>query len=285
MDFLGLVREIELNKWCVHGIEVYQDGKLVETYGDTVESRYPIYSATKTITSVAVGIAVDEGRLKLNDYILEYISEKVKNKLSQEQLKSFSAIRIRDLLTMSVQGFSFRPEGDSWLDYSLACPVTLDSSRRVHYSNISAYLVGVAAASAVGESLYDYLDRRLFKPLGIYKPSYGKCPEGYFYGASHMELSVNELSKIGLLLYNKGLFQGKRVVSEDYVDEATSFNGKEAKAYGYLIWSYRDGYSINGKWGQRCLVLPKEGIMITYLSHMEDNSEQLLQAVEKYLLK
>lgn len=284
MDFQGLVREIELNKWCVHGIEMYHNGKLIESYRDTVENRYPIYSATKTITSIAVGMAVDEEKLKLCDSLMKYIPEDNKSKLSDEQLKSYRYISIKDLLTMSVQGFSFRPEGDSWLDYTLACPVTLDSSK-VHYSNISAYLVGVAASSAVGENLCDYLDRRLFQPLGIKNPPYGKCPEGYFYGASHMELSVNELSRIGLLLYNKGLYQGNRIVSKAYIDEATSFGGTEANAYGYLIWNYRDGFSINGKWGQRCLILPKEGIMITYLAHMEDNSEWLLQAVEKYLLK
>ncbi len=284
MDFQGLVSEIELNKWSVHGIEVYQHNKLVEAYGDTTESRYPIYSATKTITSIAAGMAVDDGRLGFSDYLLKYIPEESKSKLSEEQLNHYSVIRIRDLLTMSVQGFSFRPEGDSWLDYSLECPVTLESGGKVHYSNISAYLVGVATSAAVGENLYDYLDRRLFQPLGIKNPPYRKCPEGYFYGASHMELSVNELSRIGLLLYNKGLYQGKRIVSKAYIVEATSFSETETKAYGYLIWKYRDGYSINGKWGQRCLVLPNQGLIITYLSHMEDNDQQLLAAVEKYLL-
>ncbi len=287
MDFQGFVREIELNSWCVYGIEVYQDGKLIENYGDTIKSRYPIYSATKTITSIAVGMAVGDGRLGLDDFLLNYIPEDAKRKLLEEQLKPYSVIRIRDLLAMSVQGFPFRPEGDSWLDYALACPVTLESNGKVHYSNISAYLVGVATSVAVGENLYDYLERRLFQPLGIKKPPYGKCPEGYFYGASHMELTVNELSRIGLLLYNRGLYQGKRIVSEAYIDEATSFDKcskTEIKAYGYLIWKYRDGFSINGKWGQRCLVLPNQGLIITYLSHMVDNDQQLLAAVEKYLL-
>ncbi len=286
-NFQGLVNEIELNKWSVHGVEMYQDSRLVEAYGDTIKNRYPIYSATKTITSIAVGMAVDDGRLELDDFLLNYIPEDAKRKLSVGQLKPYSDIRIRDLLTMSVQGFSFRPEGDSWLDYALACPVTLESGRKVHYTNISAYLVGVATSAAVGENLYDYLDRRLFQPLGIKKPPYGKCPDGYFYGASHMELSVNELSRIGLLLYNKGFYQGKRIVSGAYIDEATSFDEcseTEIKAYGYFIWQYRDGFSINGKWGQRCLVLPNQGLIITYLSHMVDSDQQLLAVVEKYLL-
>lgn len=285
MDFQGLINKIKLNKWCVHGIEVYQDGELIHTYGDVEGTRYPIYSATKTITSIAVGVALDEGKLKLDNTVLDYMPEISRANMAKKNLNAYGNIRIRDLLTMSVQGFPFRPQGESWLDYSLACPVTLSKANKVYYSNVSAYLVGIATAFAVEENLYDYLDKKLFKPLGILNPPYGTCPEGYFYGASHMELSVNELSRIGLLLYNKGAYEGKRILSQAYIDEATSFEKVGASEnYGYLIWGYRDGFSISGKWGQRCLILPERKLMITYLSHMEDNSDELLNAVEKYLL-
>ena len=63
MNFQSFVNDIQQNQWPVYGVEVYQDGELIRWYGDTSEHRYPIYSATKTITAIAAGMAVDEGKL------------------------------------------------------------------------------------------------------------------------------------------------------------------------------------------------------------------------------
>ena len=131
----------------------------------------------------------------------------------------------------------------------------------------------------------DYLTPRLFEPLGIQNPPCGRCPDGYFYGASQMELTVNELSRIGLLLYNGGVYDGRRIVSEAFVKQATSIRQMNREGgYGYFIWKYRDGFSINGKWGQKCYVLPDKGLMVTYLAHMETNSGLLKECMEKHLL-
>ena len=100
-----------------------------------------------------------------------------------------------------------------------------------------------------------------------------------------MKLTVHDLSKIGLLLYNKGVYDGQRIVSEEYVDMATSIQQMNREGgYGYYIWKYRDGFSINGKWKQKCYVLPKRGIIVTYLSHIEDDSHDLLDSMEKNIL-
>jgi len=294
MYFNELVNSIELNKYSVHGLEVYLNGGIVHSYGDTQDKRYPIYSATKTITSIAVGMAVDEKKLSIDKPILFYIPESVRVKLPTSYIKVYETINIIDLLTMSVKGFPFRPKGDSWLKDAFSYPVNVPGDGKVYYSNISAYLVGVATSYAVGEHLYEYLNRKLFAPLGIVNPAYGSCPDGYFYGASHMKLTVNELSRIGLLLYNKGMFENKRILSEEYIANATCFSGnnhvafdggsEKKRDYGYLIWSYRDSFSMNGKWGQKCLILPEQKKVITYLSSMENNSEKFMECIEKYLL-
>lgn len=100
-----------------------------------------------------------------------------------------------------------------------------------------------------------------------------------------MKLTVNGLSKIGLLLYNKGIYDGQRIVSEEYVNMATSVQQMNREGgYGYFIWKYRDGFSINGKWKQKCYVLPKDKIIVTYLSHIEDDSHDLLDSMEKNIL-
>lgn len=285
MNFNAFVEDIGKNDWNVFGVEVYYKGKLIHNYGDTTKKRYPIYSATKTITSIAVGFAVDEGKMNIDRSILEYMPADAVARMKAEQRAIYKDITVKHLLTMSVSGYPFRPEGDSWLVESLNYPIADVSKEVFDYSNVSAYLVGVAVSCAVGEDLYQYLERKLFQPLGIHNPPYVTCPDGYFYGASKMELTVHELSKIGLLLYHGGCYEGKQILSEEYVREATDVQKANREGgYGYFIWKYRDGFSINGKWKQKCYILPKEELIITYLSHIEDDTPDLKNSMEKHIL-
>lgn len=285
MNFNAFVEDISKNNWKVFGVEVYHSGKLIHSYGDTTVTRYPIYSATKTITSIAVGLAVDEGKMDINKSVLEYLPAGAVEQMKAEQIEIYKSITVKHLLTMSVSGYPFRPEGDNWLIECLNYPV-MDVAKEVFaYSNVSAYLVGVAVSVALGEPLYQYLERKLFKPLGIMNPPYATCQDRYFYGASKMELTVHELSQIGLLLYNGGCYNGKRILSEEYIKEATSIQKRNREGgYGYFIWKYRDGFSINGKWKQKCYILPKEELVITYLSHIEDDTPDLKLSMEKHIL-
>ena len=145
--------------------------------------------------------------------------------------------------------------------------------------------MGVAVAKALNRHLFDYLEERLFEPLEIQKPEYQNCPSGYFYGASGMYLAVQELSKIGQVCLQKGIYKGRRIVSEEYLSEATDVQLKNKEGgYGYYFWKYKDGYRISGKWGQRCLIFPERELMVTYLSNMEHGSEKLAKAVEEWIL-
>ena len=285
MNFTAFTEDILQNRWNVFGAEVYVDGRLAHAFGDTTENRYPIYSATKTVTSIALGMAVDEGKLDIEKPLLQYLPGDVVGRMTQEQREMYRHITLRRLMCMSVAGYPFRPQGDSWLMDSLGYPLPHPESPEFDYSNISAYLAGVAAACALGENLYDYLCRKLFAPLGIHQPPATFCPDGYFCGASGMKLTVNELSKIGLVLYNGGVFGGERLLSAGYVREATSIQQMNREGgYGYFLWKYRDGFSINGKWKQKCYILPKERLMITYLSHIEDPGPELKLSMEKHIL-
>ncbi|MDE7298611.1 MAG: beta-lactamase family protein [Lachnospiraceae bacterium] len=285
MDFDAFVRDIQNNRWNVFGVEVYENGRLAHQYGDTVQSKFPIYSATKTVISIAAGIARDQGKFAIEKSVLDYLPAGIIKQMPEQQTAVFREITIERLLTMSVDGFPFRPEGESYLKYSLSCPVKDVQSKVFNYSNISAYLVGVALTHAVGEDLFQYLDKNLFAPLHITDPVYTRCPDGYFYGASGMELSVRDLSQIGLLLYHGGVYEGKRIVSEEYVKMATGIRQMNREGgYGYFIWKYRDGFSINGKWKQKCYVLPGRGLIVTYLSHIEEDTSDLLDSMERNIL-
>ena len=285
MNFQNLIDTVKQNNWELHGIEVFQKGQIVEKYQEK-SGRHPIYSATKSITSLAVGMAVDDGKFDINESLYEYLKSEIPVYTNTKQMENLKQITIKRLLTMSVSGYPFRPEGDNWLEYSLMYPLDNVEEKVFDYSNISAYLVGVAVAKALDRHLYDYLEERLFVPLQILKPLYQNCPSGYFYGASGMQLTVEELAKIGQLCLQKGIYNGQRVVSEEYLSEATTVQQANREGgYGYFFWKYKDGYRISGKWGQRCLLFPDKDLMITYLSNMEHGSEKLSQAVEEFILK
>lgn len=286
MYFQGFVDTVKQNNWKLYGIEVFQKGHVIEKYQEKPVQRYSIYSATKSITSLAVGMAVDEGKFDINASVYEYLKSEVPPYTTSRQIDTLKKITIRRLLTMSVQGYPFRPLGENMLEYSLTYPIENVEEKGFDYSNIQAYLVGVAVSKALGVHLYDYLDERLFQPLGIDKPIYQNCPTGYFYGASGMQLTVSQLGKIGQLCLQKGIYEGQRIVSEAYIEEATSVQQMNREGgYGYYFWKYGEGYRISGKWGQRSFVLPQRDMVVTYLANMEHGSGMLTEAMEKYILE
>ncbi len=284
MDFEAFVKDITDNKWNVYGVEVYENEKLTHSFGDT-EGIHDLYSATKTITSIAVGIVYDEGKIDLEETVLTYLPDDKVSKMSEDQYKTWKKITLRRLMTMSVADIPFVAEGDSWIDFALSCPISNPEEKVFNYSNINTYLVGVCLTKAIGSDLGAFIEDRIFKPLNIVNYEYARCPEGYFYGASRAKLSVHDLSKIGLLLCNGGEYKGKRIVSEKYVEMATSVQQMNREGgYGFFIWKYRDGFSINGKLNQKCYILPNEKIIVTYLSNFEDESHSLKNSMEKNIL-
>ena len=285
MNFDAFVNDIRTNGWNVFGAEVYEDRKLIHSFGDTTDNVHEIYSATKAVLSVTVDIAKEDVKFDIDKPITYYLPKSRIETLPEEQRRTFDRLSVRRFLTMSVGDLPFRAEGDSFLDFALNVKISDPDTRVFNYNNISAYLVGVALAEALGTDLGKYIEEKLFAPLGIDKFEYARCPEGYFYGASGMKLTVNELSRVGMLLYNKGSFEGKRIISEKYVEEATSVQQMNREGgYGYFLWKYRDGFSINGKWKQKCYILPERKLIVTYLSHIEDDSHDLLDSMEKHIL-
>lgn len=286
MNFEKFTCDIEKNNWKVYGVEVYEDFVLTHSYGDTCDCIHEIYSATKSILSIAFGIAYDRGLVDLQKSILQYLPEANIGSLSEKQKASFDKLTLHRLLTMSVEGFPFRPEGENWLDFCLSCEIENPEAKVFNYSNINTFLIGVVLTEVLKYDLGRFIQEEIFKPLGITKYEMQYSLEGYFYGASGMKLCVHDLSKFGLLMSNGGMYDGIRIVSEEYVSLATSVQQMNREGgYGYYFWKYRDGFSINGKWKQKCYCLPKQNIVVTYLAHIEDESHCLLESMERNILE
>ena len=285
MNFEAFVKDIKENQWNVFGVEVYENGELTHSFGDTEENLHELYSATKTVLSIAVGIVYDMGLIDLEQCILEYLPKEKVAKMSKKQKEDFGKITVKRLLTMSVGDLPFRAEGESWIDFALSCEICHPEERVFNYANINSYLVGVALTEILGRDLGEFIEEKIFAPLGIQRYEYTRCPEGYFYGASGMRLTVHDFSKIGLLLYHKGVYQGRRILSEEYDELATSVQMQNREGgYGYFVWKYLDGFSINGRQKQKCYVLPKRGLVITQLCNIEDLGNDLRNSMEKWIL-
>ncbi len=275
-DFISLVQD---NSLPVYGIVVLQGGRKEAEHHFVPEERQNLYSATKNITSTAVGLAVQEGFLRIEDSILPFFEKDISGELSLEQLERLSKITLERLLTMSVIDYPFeRLACDHWLKHILSLPLPNVEQRKFRYNNFTSYLAGVIVERAAGMPMLDYLKPRFFDPLHILKAECFYSPEGHFYGSTGMKLTVNELSRIGQLYLQKGSYQGRQLLSGEWVERATKLQiENKEEGYGYYFWRERNNsYCARGKWGQLCLVLPDKEAVIAVLSNLE---EERLQSV------
>ena len=270
---------LKSSELSIHALEVISDGAITLHKAFHDDIRRPVYSATKSITSAAFALACDDGLITPGTPLCEYIESRYHHLMSSD----FKKLPVSRFLTMTAGSYPFRPYGDNWLETVL----TLDtdhSDKSFHYSNIPAYLVGVAVENAVGCELIRYLDKRLFSPLGISMPPCLTSPEGHFYGATGMELTVHELALFGQLCLDRGSFDGQQLISERSLTAALTpyVNTGSGDSYGYFFRVADDHFSVVGKWGQRCMVYPDKRLVIAYLSHEPDRSDELYQHFKAY---
>lgn len=275
----------------LHCAEISINGETVLKRCFDDDKPYPVYSATKSVTAAAVLIAQGEGRLNIADKLYIYLDKKYSNIVP----KPFKALTFRDFMTMSAAPYPFRPQEvctlipdqneNDWTENILRLPIDYDD-RNFHYSNIPAYLVGAACENAVGMPLTDYLSPRLFEPLNWGRPVYQTSPEGHFYGATGMELTVSQLGRLGQLLLQEGSWQCSQLIPKELVRDAVSTHVKtDNGGYGYFFWVTDTTFAISGKWGQRCIVCPEKGLVLTYLSHQPERSGELARLAQDFIDK
>ncbi|PID82931.1 MAG: hypothetical protein CSB15_00595 [Clostridiales bacterium] len=260
------------------------------------EDKQLLFSVTKSITSIGIGIASDKGYLNLDDKVLKY--------LDNSNLYSFSSgvdkVRIKDLLTMSSglkddKLFEILYKKD-WVKEFLNLDFVEKVGTHYYYSTLGSHMLSVILKKATDVDLADFIYENLFKPLNINNFEWGKSPDGYSLGGMGLSLSIEDMSKIGVMLLNKGIYNGKRILSEKYVNNATSTNivkqddKKQLKhsfsgdGYGYQIHIGKNGYyRLDGAFGQICLVVPDKNIVISATSTLT-RVENLLKYIYENLL-
>ncbi|GAA4370198.1 serine hydrolase domain-containing protein [Agromyces bauzanensis] len=274
----------------VHSVVVVRAGAVVAEaawHPYRVDEPHTLFSVSKSVTSLAVGLAIDEGLFALDDRIVDLLPEDVPEH-PQPRLRD---LRVEHLLTMTsghaadtVEPFG-RTLGRSetnWVRAILALPIDLEPGTRFVYNSGATYLLSAIVQRHARQRLTDYLESRLFRPLGIERPTWEQCPRGVDVGGWGLSLRPLDMAVIGQLLLQRGEWQGRQLVPSAWVDAATSRHvdcrnddlGEDwAMGYGYQFWRTRHGaYRADGAWGQYILVWPQEDMVVALTAgepHME----------------
>lgn len=282
---LKFVNALDAQVEGIHSVMVVRYGRVIaEGYWGPYnpESRHVLFSLSKSFTSTAIGIAVSEGKLDIDDPVLKFFPDEA----PKEPSENLRAMRIRDLLTMST-GHESEPQsigvGPSVRNF-LAHPVPFKPGTRFLYNTPATYMLSAILQKVTGEKLNDYLKPRLYQPLGIDSPTWDDSAEGVSLGGYGLSVRTEDIGRFGQLYLQRGQWRSKQIVPKAWIEAATSRqidNGKNPdsdwnQGYGYQFWQSRHGaYRGDGAFGQYCIVIPHADTVIAITGGVSDMQEPL----------
>jgi CubicO group peptidase (beta-lactamase class C family) len=291
------VEAIEKKHIEMHSFILLRHGKQVASgWWDPYQPDLPhmLFSLSKSFTSSAVGMAVAEKLLSVEDAIVSFFPEELPPVVS-ENLK---AMKIKHLLTMST-GHALdttdklhKDAEGNWVKCFLAQPVENMPGKPFVYNSGATYMLSAIVQKVTGMPVLEYLRPRLFEPLEIENPTWENCPRGINAGGWGLSIRTEDIARFGQLYLNKGIWNGKRILAEEWIEQATCAqvsNGDNPESdwtqgYGYQFWRCRHGaYRGDGAFGQYCVVIPEQDAVLAITSGLGD-MQVVLNLVWKYLL-
>jgi len=283
---LTFIEEAEKQIDALHSFMLLRHGQVVAQgwwapYGP--EHPHKLYSLSKSFTSTAVGIAVAEGLLNLDDEVLSFFPEDA----PAEPSDNLKAMRVRQLLSMSTghtEDNTFDREDGNWTRGFLEQPVEHKPGTYFLYNTGATYMLSAIVQKVSGMTLLDYVQPRLFEPLDIEGATWQSSPQGINVGGWGLKIKTEDIARFGQLYLQKGVWRGRRLLSEEWVEEATSrqvSNGSNPESdwdqgYGYKFWRCRhDVYRGDGAFGQYCIVFPEQDAVLAITSGVKDMQEVL----------
>ena len=290
-DFVrGLVDVPEL-----HSVMVVRHGAVIAEgwsapYGP--HRLHEVFSLSKSFTATAVGFARAEGLLDLDDLVLDVFPERA----PAEPSSNLRRMRLRDLLTMTT-GHDVEPDDQvfgeqDWVRAFLALPVVHEPGSHFLYNTPATAVLAATVQKVAGERVLTYLGPRLLEPLGIVGATWERSPTGVDAGGFGLSVTTEDLACFGQLYLQGGRWAGATVLPEGWVDEATwshvSTDRDQStdwgQGYGYQFWRCRhDGYRGDGAFGQFCVVLPDQDLVVVITSGVTDMQAQLTQIWDRLL--
>jgi len=252
----------------LHSLMLHQHGRVVaETWWWPYSSTrlHFMHSATKSFTATGVGMAIGEGRFSLQDKVVNFFPGAI-----QAGATDFAAeMTVEHLLTQtsgipySVSGSTWRRIESSWVDEFFKLPVQYKPGTAFMYSSATSYMLSAIVTATTGESLASYIDKRLFSKIGANSFRWDMGPEGINPGGNGLICKTEDLLKLAVLHLQRGVWGDIQLVSEEWVEAATS--PKFGNSYGYHWWMGPHGreYYANGAFGQCAFVFPDHNAVVT----------------------
>lgn len=276
------------------GLVILKDGEELARHIWEDEICQNQYSASKSFTSAAVGIAQAEGLLAIEDAVLDYFPADA----PENPCPKLTQLKIKHLLTMTLGQSEAHLMGgsrpamitDNWVKYLLAQSFSHVPGERFLYDNAGPYLAGLIVQRRAGCNLVEYLMPRLFRPLAIPLPIWEVDRNGDTFGAGGLFLTVTHLARFAQLYLQQGRWNGEQLIPADWVAETarprivTGHTGVHSSHYGYLFWNGPDGsFRADGKYGQYGIVLPKKNAVIA-INAFNRSKDNILDSVWEYLV-
>ena len=303
LDIVPFAEAICQKKLGVNHAIVQQHGEVTAAFHfQPTDRRCEIHSATKSVVSLAAGMAIDEGLFTLDTCPADVLS----SHLPDSYDPAWHKVTVRNLLTMCsghskklMDGYSLIPgtvnrddlENKDWVNYTFSQPLDLRPGEKFVYNNSCPHLITRMITQLTGANVIDWLRPRLFEPLEIHNPQWGTDPLGYTCGPGGLMLSAREFARLTRLFLQQGEWNGKQLVSREYMAQAVSKQVENAPAgkegsddstagYGFFVWrNYRDNaYYLFGWAGQLGIVLPDYDAAVSLTSY-EFQTQALLDAV------
>lgn len=304
LDIVPFAERVCQKRLGVQHVIVMKDDEVHAKFDfEPTDRRSEIHSATKSVVSIAVGIAIGERLFDLDTRPAEVL----KKYLPEEYDKTWDSVTVRDLLTMRsghdhklMDGYSLEPgvenrddlENQEWVNYIFSQPLQVKPGTQFVYNNACPHLLSRMIAEISGQNLIDWLKKRLFEPLEIHNPQWGTDPLGYTCGPGGLQLTTEEYARITQLCLHKGKWHGKQLVPEAYMeaalgkqtetaaDSASAGTGDLTSGYGYFFWKARRNQAsfLYGWAGQLGIILPGQHATVTMKSY-EFDIQALMDAV------
>ena len=260
----------------LHSFMVVRHGQVIAEgwwKPEAADKPHILNSLSKSFNSTAVGLAIQDGKLNLDDPVLKFFPAEAPADISD----NLKAITVRDLLTMTC-GHDTEPKsigGVPSVKQFLAHPVLHKPGTHFQYNTMGSYTLSAIVTKVTGQSALEFLKPRLFEPLGIENPAWAASPEGYSLGGYGLKLCTEDIAKFGQLYLQKGKWNGKQLIPQIWVEQATSKqvpNDQESHAkigidwqqgYGFQFWRCtHKAFRGDGAGGQLCVVIPDKDAVI-----------------------
>ena len=290
--FAALLRELDASKDTeMHHFMALRHGKVICecNFAPYPKGMWHItHSMCKSITGMAIGMLIEEGKLKLDENIYDIFSDHI-NAFS----KIFRpVITVENLLTMT-SGVTFNESGivsgNDWLGSFLNASVNGKPGTEFQYNSLNTYVLSAIVTKRTGETLTEYLTPRLFGPLGITKYYWETCPKGITKGGWGLFLCAEDMAKLGQLYLQRGKWNGQQLVSEYWIEISTARHLKtqnDTYGYGYQLWmEQRPGsFEYNGMLGQNVIIYPDmDMVLVTNAGNKEMFQDCImLNIIRKY---